>query len=238
MPGHQNSDTDSDGDDDSQMRQFMEAADHTLLTNAMFQNQKPISDTSTLPVPALTNAAVEEQPKSERYLDEEDQNAGFSSNMQISEQMQKHIWRKLSAIIENQIEFYETNIRDPHQEETPNINQVQLVANANCYIQDDIVPEVIQQKRPKIKRRQVEDEPTSKAESLASIVVCGETILKGQDMQHWAQRKPRKDKLFEYKTCNAQDCKLQAIDPTNEFTAQRHKNKWNESKISQKKKKC
>ncbi|XP_034490133.1 uncharacterized protein LOC117793820 [Drosophila innubila] len=230
------SDTDSDEEDEAQMRQFLEAADHTLLTNDMFQRQQKSHVSSTLlPVdaPSLSTppvAAQQEMPRSERYLDTEHMAVG--SDLQISEHMQTHIWRKLSAIIETQIEFCEPKIESNEESQHMEpINQVKLVANADCYISNEIKPEKLPQKKPTIKRRQLEEEPQDRS----SIVVSGEFILSGQDMECWAKRKPRKHKLFEYKSYDDHGHKLQAIEPTNEFSALRRKNKWNESKICQKK---
>ncbi|XP_030569474.1 uncharacterized protein LOC115768898 [Drosophila novamexicana] len=222
-------DTDSDEEDDAQMRLFLEAADHTLLTNDMFK---------TSPIKASPAAAsAKDLPKSERFLAE--QGAVPASDLQVSPEMQTHLWQKLSTIIQNQIEYCATELPSksgPLDGKTAWYSRVKLVANADCYVVDDIEPELMPQRKPTIRRRQLEEEeldkPTTTA-ALASVAVSGDSILNGQDVLNWAPRRCRKDKHFEYKACDALGHKLLAIEATNEFTAQRRKNNWSETKISQ-----
>ncbi|KAM8718374.1 hypothetical protein ACLKA7_000186 [Drosophila subpalustris] len=227
-------DSDSDEENEAQMRQFLEAADPTLLTNAMFQTQQQLSLSKEIPLPAVASQQQQQQelPRSERYLDPEQKTS--ADDLQISEHMQTHIWRKLSAIIQNQIEFCEPQTQQMMgEEEEKAISQVKLVANADCFISNEIRPEKLPQKKATIKRRQLELEQPDRS-TLSSIAVSGEFILNGQDMKCWAQRQSRNHKLFAYKACDAQGHKLLAIEPTNEFSALRRKNKWNESKICKK----
>ncbi|XP_064556256.1 uncharacterized protein LOC135440822 [Drosophila montana] len=222
-------DTDSDEEDDAQMRLFLEAADHTLLTNDMFK-------TSSIKAPPAA-APAKDLPKSERFLAE--QSAVPASDLQVSPEMQTHLWQKLSTIIQNQIEYCATEQPShsaPPEEKTPWYSRVKLVANADCYVVDDIEPELVPQQKPTIRRRQLvgeEQDKTSTTAALASVAVSGDAILKGKDVLSWAPRRYRKDKLFEYKACDAQGHKLLAIEATNDFTAQRRKNNWNETKINQ-----
>ncbi|KAH8294524.1 hypothetical protein KR044_005840, partial [Drosophila immigrans] len=233
------SDSDSDSDEEAaaQMRQFLEAADHTLLNNAMFQQQQQQPATTkhvSSALPATGSAPHEVPAKSERFLDEQ-QSAG-GSDLQITEHMQTHIWKKLRAIIESQTEFVEPKAQPmPAEEEIPAIpNNVPLLLGANCFIQFDSLEEKLPTKKPKIKRRQVEDAGPITDASLAAVAVSGASILQGQDVQHWAQRAPKKHKLFEYKSCDSEGHKLRAVQPTNEFSTLRRKNQWNESKICKK----
>ncbi|EDW66192.1 uncharacterized protein [Drosophila virilis] len=223
-------DTDSDEEDDAQMRLFLEAADHTLLTNDMFKTSSIKASPAAAPAKDLS--------KSERFLAEQD--AGPASDLQVSPEMQTHLWQKLSTIIQNQIEYCATEQPSKSgpldEKKTAWYSRVKLVADADCYVVDDIEPELIPQRKPTIRRRQLEgeelDKPTTSA-ALASVAVSGDSILNGQDVLNWAPRRCRKDKLFEYKACDELGHKLLAIDATNEFTAQRRKNNWNETKISQ-----
>lgn len=226
--------TDSDEEDEAQMRLFLQAADHTLLTNDMYKTQLATTTTSSVEAPSVA-LPTPDLPKSERYL--ADQDAAPASDLQISKEMQTHLWGKLSAIIQNQIEYCvsEQPVNRSQEKEKGWVSQVRLVANADCYVVDDIELTAGPQKKPNIKRRLLEGDENQAitAAALASVVVDGDSILSGRDMESWLPRKPRKDKLFEYRASDALGHKLHAIEPTNEFTKQRRKNNWNEVKIGQ-----
>ncbi|SPP77696.1 uncharacterized protein LOC117581237 [Drosophila guanche] len=226
-------DADSDSDeDDAQMRQFMEAADHTLLTNAMFQKGAAATADPKLAAPPA---------KSERHLDEQDAGAGTASDLHITEEMQSHIWRKLSSIIQNQIEFCEQKSADEAAE--PCHDHVRLVSYADCYLSAEIVDTGPPgpKKKPTIKRRTLSEDKCStgaaKTLALAAVAISGESIMEGKETLAWAQSKPRQGKLFEYKATDEQGHKLQALHPLNEFTERRLQNRWNEAKIRRRKKK-
>ncbi|XP_037724228.1 uncharacterized protein LOC119556255 [Drosophila subpulchrella] len=226
MPGKPES-SDSDSEDDAQMRQFLEAADTTLLTNAMFQKSKEER-------PMATEISKQDGPsaKSERYV--EDQEAP-ASDLQITQEMQTHIWSRLSGIIREQIEF---SLDEPNcaGKQKPPPDKVRLMSNADCYLIADLMVEGPPgpKKKPSIKRRAPKEDQSS-PEALGSVAVSGASILEGKDLLAWAQKKPRHDKVFQYRASDPKATKLQAIEPTNEFTKRRRQNNWNESKISKKK---
>nr|XP_016939230.1 uncharacterized protein LOC108016867 [Drosophila suzukii] len=219
--------SDSDSEDDAQMRQFLEAADTTLLTNAMFQNSKEER-------PMANEISKQDRPpaKSERYV--EDQEAP-ASDLQITQEMQTHIWSRLSGIIREQIEW---SLDKPNCEgkQKPPPDKVRLMSNADCYLIADLVVEGPPgpKKKPSIKRRTPKEDQSS-PEAQGSVAVSGASILEGKDLLAWAQKKPRHDKVFQYRASDPKATKLQAIEPTNEFTKRRRQNNWNESKISRKK---
>ncbi|KAH8238545.1 hypothetical protein KR032_009258 [Drosophila birchii] len=227
------SDSDSDSEDDAQLRQFMEAADTTLLTNAMFQSDAK-GDGRKVPIKDVPPA------KSERYLEEQDAPA---SDLQITKEMQTHIWSRLSGIIQSQIEFCQNKEKSKHHEEAKEEANagVRLVSNADCYLIADLVVEgpAGPSKKPTIKRRAVDEDTdpagpeTTQRDLLQSVAVSGESVLEGKDTLDWAERKQRPEKLFQYRSKGG---KLLAIEPTNEFTKRRRQNNWNESKIARKKK--
>ncbi|EDW04400.1 GH23268 [Drosophila grimshawi] len=195
--------TDSDDDDDLQMRMLLEAADPTLLTNDMFKKPKTQTQPSTtIQLDSTEMGTARKMPKTERYLDE--QSVAAASDLQVSNEMQTHIWGKLSAIIQNQIEFCEPKQQihcESQEKQLTWTNQVKLVANADCYIVDTIEEEALPRKKPTIKRRLPDEEkPLTRAVAVAAVAVSGESILNGKDMKYWAEtRKSRKDKLYKYK---------------------------------------
>ncbi|EDW82363.1 uncharacterized protein Dwil_GK25165 [Drosophila willistoni] len=221
-------DSDSDSQDEAQMRQFLEAADHTLLNNAMFQ---PNTNSSIETVP------TQPQLKSERYLEHE-ATAG-EHDLKFSEEMRTHFWKKLSQIIRNQVEFCQIKTSG-QTEEIPIPGCVQLVSNAKCYLNTEIVEPTGPLKKPIIKKRRLSEEAATEDDAivLAACTVSGQEVLDSKDTMYWTERKPHPNKFFQYKSnkkINGQEL-LKAVEvvPTNEFTLQRLKNKWDESKISQK----
>ncbi|XP_016996127.2 uncharacterized protein [Drosophila takahashii] len=225
------SSSDSDSEDDAQMRQFLEAADTTLLTNAMFQT----ADKEEQPVATGKQDVKPPPTKSERYVEEQEAPA---SDLQITQEMQTHIWSRLSGIIQKKIEF--SSLENPNlaekQKQKPPPDRVKLVSNADCYLIADLVEEGPPgpQKKPNIKRRTPKEDQSS-PESLDSVAVTGESLLEGKDLLAWAQKKPRQDKIFHYRASDPKATKLVAIEATNEFTKRRRQNNWNESKIGKRK---
>lgn len=186
----------SDDDDNDQIRQLLEATDQTLLTNDMFRNeskaeiQKPTDANASNGAPAPAAKQVQETPKSERYLNDDKGEDSLFNDLQITKHMQLHIWGKLSAIIESQVKFYKPKGSPTESEEEKPINKVKLVSDAKCYVVDDIPEEIVQQKRPAIKKRRVDAEPDDEP-CWAAIAVSGESILAGKDMECWGSQHVR-----------------------------------------------
>lgn len=146
-------DSDSDSEDDAQMRQFLEAADTTLLTNAMYQSQpkEEAHEVANEEQPVATRKDEAQPVKSERYVEDQDAPA---SDLQISQEMQTHIWRRLSGIIQEQIEF-SLDVPNGVGKQKPPPDKVKLVSNADCYLIADLVVEgpAGPKKKPNIRRR-------------------------------------------------------------------------------------
>lgn len=185
----------SDDEDNDQIRQFLEATDQTLLTNDMFSNgcsartEKATEESvSSIATPGAN--PVQERPKSERYLNDDKGEDSSFNDLQISKQMQLHIWGKLSAIIESQVKFRKPEKLPNEAEEEKPINKVKLVSDAKCYVIDDIPEEPVHQKKPIIKRRRVDAEPDDEP-CWGAIAVSGESILEGKDMKCWGSQHAR-----------------------------------------------
>ncbi|EDV34174.1 uncharacterized protein Dana_GF21172 [Drosophila ananassae] len=229
-------DSDSDSEDDAQLRRLREAADTSLLTNSMFQEQsQPAKQSERDNQPReITNRQQDPvSAKSERYLEEQEP---ATCDLKVTQEMQRHIWSRLSNIIQQQIEFCEEEKRPlGNKKSVP--DRVKLVSTADCYLSADVVIEGPQgpQKKPNIMKRLLPEDESSKEHNanLRLISVSGESVLDGKDLRFWAPKKIRADKIFEYK---AQGSKLLAVEPDNEFTERRRKNKWDESKIRKRKK--
>lgn len=185
----------SDDEDNDQIRQFLEATDQTLLTNDMFSNDcsartEKATDEGVSSIATPGAHPVQERPKSERYLNDDKGEDSSFNDLQISKQMQLHIWGKLSAIIESQVKFRKPEKLPNEAEEEKPINKVKLVSDAKCYVIDDIPEEPVHQKMPIIKRRRVDAEPDDEP-CWGAIAVSGESILDGKDMECWGSQRAR-----------------------------------------------
>ncbi|XP_017049193.1 uncharacterized protein LOC108093578 [Drosophila ficusphila] len=214
-------DSDSESENDEQLSQLLVATDSTLFTNAMFQEKHADSKRQAIkPV------------KSDRYLDEQETNR----DLQTTNEMQNHIWKRLSDIIQKQIEFspYKTDAVDKQE---LLLDKVRLVSDADCYLVADLVEEGPAIK-PNFKRRFHKEKQYS-PEDFNSIVVTGQSVLEGKDLFAWAVKKQRQNKIYQYRASGPKAAKLQnclAIEITNEFTKQRRQNNWKEWKINKKNK--
>ncbi|XP_054730465.1 uncharacterized protein LOC129239158 [Anastrepha obliqua] len=227
--------SDSDDEDNEQMRQFLEAADTTLLTNAMFQpsleERGPIKENLTDNV--ADTASEQKVLPSNRYLLEEE--GKTDADFITTEAVKKHIGKKLSELIANSVEF--GDLETPTSVQKTRKSRVILFTGAGCYVKPYEEFEFESNgptKRPVIKRKKLDDhEKKEKQEDLYDMAsVSAEDILSGKLTAGWAPKRERNDKLFSYK-CDANG-KLHLNPEENEFTKLRQKNHWNESKIKQK----
>ncbi|KAM7349394.1 uncharacterized protein ACRADG_008377 [Cochliomyia hominivorax] len=226
--------SDSDSDDDTQMRHFLEAADTTLLNNSMFQKKNTNFHIELCPKNDIKEPVERDIPKSQRYLSEDNENTGTDFN--LPESMQNFLSKKLTEILKQHYEFY-----DEHTEEVPKLkmktkykNRVKLLKGDECYVKpyeefeyESKGPE----KKPEIKKRNIDKtgDEVNKENKLKLIAVDGNYILSGEEIKFWANKKQRKEKVFHYKLASTGI--LHAKEEVNEFTELRQKNKWNESKI-------
>jgi len=163
--------------------------------------------------------------KSQRSLDIEENI--FQSEIQTSNTMQQFIGKKLSKLIEDQIEFVEINGRMSEANgDDQKVDNVRLLSDTEevvKYINEPNFTETRQ--KPTIKRRNVDREPDNvESKKLHQIAVDTESI--NDEVKHW-NKKP-KHQPFEYKNIKGVGY---VREPTNEFTKARNKNNWSEAKI-------
>lgn len=160
--------------------------------------------------------------KSQRLL-ETDENV-FQSELNVSSTMQQFIGKKLSKLIEDQIEFVETNGKPETrmEEEDLEVNNVRLFSGSKEVVKHiEDLGFIENRRKVTIKRRKVdsEDEP-----DLKRAVVNPDDIK--EEVKTWAKKS--KHHPYEYKTKKGVH---HLKEPANEFTSARNKNKWSESKI-------
>lgn len=172
-------------------------------------------------------------PKSQRYIEEGDENKGTDFN--LPESMQNFLAKKLTEILKNQYEFHDISTNSkPSKDKNIYKNRVKLLRGDNCYVKpyeefsyDIKGPD----KKPTIKKRilDTESDNCKKEDQYKSVVVDGDYILSGAEVKMWAKKKERKNKIFYYKMSS--HGALHEKEAINEFTELRRKNKWNENKI-------
>lgn len=225
--------SDSDDGDDEQMRQFLEAADSTLFTNTMFQ-QTEKQNTMILDTEKLHQLVLEQKgPKTNRYLLEDNLEANV--DFIATESTQKFLGKKLSELIAKNFEFF--NIETPSKIQKTSRNRVTLLAGTDCYVKPYEEFEFETQgptQRPTIKRRKVDGEENEySSEELFNLAsVTAEDITSGKLISGWASKPERTEKYFHYKSDAVGTLHFKPVG--SEFTKLRNKNKWNETKIKQK----
>ncbi|XP_067637182.1 uncharacterized protein [Eurosta solidaginis] len=229
------SSSDSDDGNDEQIRQILEAADASLLTDAMYQKSAPDNcKNEKAKIDNILDVVGEQNvPRSNRYLLDFDMP---DTDFITTEAVKKHIAKKLTLTIGNTIEFCAFD--QPTVKHKTSRNRVKLLSDANTFVKPYEEFEFETKgptKKPIIKRRKIDEQEEKGAnEDLFHLVaVTAEDIMAGKLTVGWMPKTERKEKNLHYK-CNSVG-KLHLKPTENEFTKLRLKNKWNESKIKQKK---
>ncbi|XP_073831661.1 uncharacterized protein [Musca autumnalis] len=216
----------SDSEDDERMKMFLEASDTTLLNNDMFKDKSSEKETNGN---SGTTITVEDKPKSQRYLLEDEENMGTDFN--LPESMQKHMAKKFNDILKETYEFCQVNDDEISARKSKVKSRVRLLNGFDDYVKpyEEFEYETKgPSRKPEIKRRCIED-GTVGEDCLNHIAVDGADILSGKEIKSWAKKKERKDKVFHYRLGANDICHAKEV--INEFTTIRRKNHWSENKI-------
>ncbi|XP_021705350.1 uncharacterized protein LOC5574440 isoform X2 [Aedes aegypti] len=215
--------------EDENIKRFLEAADTTLINDAMFQGTS--AEKQNEPVKDNVIKTASECPKSNRYLVEEEN--VFQSDINVTESMKKFVGKKLSAIIDQNIAFIEVKDKKVSKSKTEPADSsgVKLLSDCDLFLKTSdaienatLLPES-KTKKP-IKRRAVESDCLGEKEKLALAAIEPSSI---SALTKCRTNRP-KAVVYEYKTAGSSNL-LQ--EPKNEFTEAKRKNKWDSSKIAQ-----
>lgn len=204
--------------EDENLKKFAESMDTTVFNNTLYnadEKQKAAEEPKT-------------ELKSQRFL-EEDENI-FHSEINVSAHMQSFIGKKLSALIEGQVEFVEVKDKKAKGSDKK-VDRVRLLSDSNETVKFIDAPLYVETRtKVPIKRRKAEKEPElDESEKVEQSAVNPEAVA--EEVKKW-NKKARHEPL-EYKTSKGIGY---LKDSPNEFTAQRNKNMWSESKIKTAKK--
>lgn len=202
--------------EDENLKKFAEAVDTKLFDNSFYKPEEE---------------KKKEQPrtdvlKSQRYLDEEEN--VFKSELNVSESMKEFIAKKMSLLIEKEVEFVnvKAKVKNPATNES-----VKLLKGCKQALKEDPVEEIVQTK-VEIKRRKTDDNGSELKES-SKVQLASTDISKIQKEISYYDSKT-KHQPYSFKTAN--DGKSYMQEPPNEYTKARKKNNWNESMIKNAKK--
>lgn len=205
----------SSDSEDENLKNFAESVDTTVFNNHLYKNT-----TSEKEKPAQIEI------KSQRFLDT-DENI-FQSELNISSTMQQFIGKKLSKLIDDQIEFefVNTNKEEKVSSEIQVVDNMRLLSGSEEVVKYvDELNFLENRKKPIIKKRNADQlTDLSDSQKIQQAVVSVEAIA--EEVKHW--RKNPKREPYQYKSIKG----IGYIrEPTNEFTKTRNKNKWSEAKI-------
>lgn len=219
--------SDSDSSEDENMAQLLEAADTTLIYDAMF-----ITNAKKPQLIAGDSNQATKQAESQRYLHE---GRDHQNDLSIPKSMQDFIYKKLSKKIASKIIFVDADYkRESKKTKVGNESAVKLLKDTEPIIHiDEMValdePIIVERSKPSIVKRQVEPDRMTDEEKLRAVAVNGKSILEGNEVRCWKARRVRTQKIFNYREKNK---RLYLVEPTNEFSTKRTKNNWTESKIA------
>lgn len=144
--------------------------------------------------------------------------------------MQTFIYKKLSQILADQIEFVEVKPKKLSNKVPKPV--VRLLSDTNPIVletQNLCTESAVQKrKRPHIGRRVIENDGLSEEDKLRAASV---TLTDISADSKRVERRAKNQNLYRYKEIQS---KLYLIEPDTEFTKQRKKNNWSESKIARK----
>lgn len=165
--------------------------------------------------------------KSQRYLDVDEEKA-LKSDLNVSEQMQQFIYKKLSKIIDDQVEFVDKKCKKRKSKAADEeiVDNLRLLSDSEETVKFFTEPE-LSEKRQKvsIKRRKAADETeVSEDDKIKSSAVDTRSIE--SEVKTWSDKV--KHPPIDYKLIKG----IAYIRETpNEFTKVRNKNSWSENKI-------
>lgn len=164
--------------------------------------------------------------KSQRYLETDEQ----EPDLKVSKSMQDFVYKKMSKTIENSVEFVDVPIKKPKKREEKCVVRLLKDTDPITNYKFDVIQSVkINQKKPVIKARVIEDSNLADTEKIQMTCVTANDILSGNEVRSWKEKKPKSHKIFKYKEKNNV---LYLIESENEFTKLRKKNNWSENKIA------
>jgi hypothetical protein len=207
--------SDSENED---LTKFAEAVDSSLFDNTFYNGEDKKA--------AEKDQKKEEKPKSLRYLEEDE--IMLQSEINVSDNMKSFIGNKMSAIIDNSLEFVELEENSKLKKKVEKLRDedgVQLLKGFPKVTKleekfDDIVPP----KKFKVKRKIVENDDLDEKTKIKQSIIDLQEI--SHETSNWRKRTKNLKEFVTYGDL------AHLKEEENEYTVLRKKNNWHESKIS------
>lgn len=197
--------------EDENLKKFAESVDVSVFSDNLYKESKNEKEEPKVELKSLRTLDTEENV--------------FQSEINVSSTMQQFIGKKLSKLIEDQVEFVSVNgEQNPDEDEA--VDNLRLLSGTEKVIKFIHEPNFIEnRKKVPIKRRNVDEESEpAESEKVLAVVVSSEDIQ--EEVKQW--RKKSKRQPTEYKNIKGT---AHIRESTNEFTKERNKNNWSEAKI-------
>lgn len=173
-------------------------------------------ETSPTPIPS--------QPPSQRNLTVEEHDV----DLKISETMQNFVYKKLSKMIGESIEFIDVKSPKTAKQKGTTDTIIKLLNDTEPINLESQEYEYSTQKqtKPIICRRQIELDNLTDEEKIQTAAITADQLW--ESTKAWKYPTPKDKNLFKYKEKKSN---LYFIEPENEFSQIRKKNNWSETKI-------
>lgn len=141
--------------------------------------------------------------------------------------MRNFVYKKMSNIINETIEFVDIDTSNPVKKKTNITTVVKLLKDTDPIDLDaDQKYERTVQVKPDIRKRQIEADNLSNDEKIRAASI--NIVQLNESIGGWNHRPLKENKFFKYREKKGN---LYLIEPENEFTKLRKKNNWSETKI-------
>lgn len=139
----------------------------------------------------------------------------------------------MSKRIAESIEFVDVSSKKHKKSKKIDNNcSVRLLKDTDPITKIDLIPEdliPIKVEKIEVKRRTIEPDSHDNDAKIKASAIDGESILQQTETKSWKSKKLKPNKMFNYREKKSV---LYLIEPANEFSRERKKNNWNESKIA------
>lgn len=220
--------------EDENLKNLMEAADHSLFNDALYCKSDHADGDILRPV---------DVPLSNRYLYEEEN--VFQSDLTVTESMKRFVGKKLSTLIENNISYVDVEPISISKTPVTESSGVKLLRGFHENLMVSSEAEIVLNRRQMcvpIKRRRVEDDSelsenqkidqsvnwilSSRPNSAAAVEEYFKYSI-NKSSACWTNRP--KSKMYEYRQNNKSE--VSTLNINDEFSAARRKNNWEDFKI-------
>ena len=203
--------------EDENLKKFAESMDKTVFSDNLYNETAPTK---------IEEPKVE--LKSQRFVEDEDNI--FQSELNVSSHMQQFIGKKLSKLIEDQVEFVEMPLVKKKKKNDKVPDRVRLLSDTQEFVKYIHEPDYVETRdKVDLKRRKVDGEPEPKESEKIKKSATDVEALK-VETSTWSKK--ARHEPFEYKTSKGSS---NLKEPPNEFTKARNKNVWSEAKIKKEK---